>query len=64
MFILALVITIAVVVTRNSEDDTSDENMGNTNPARAVNTDEFFTLMQSFDGPIAGNFVCRLIVIR
>lgn len=54
VFILALVITIAVVVTRNSDDD-SDENMRNENPARAVRTDEFITLMQSFDGPITGN---------
>lgn len=53
MFILALVITIAVVVTGNSEDDQTDESSNN-NPGRFINTNEFFTLMGTFNGPIAG----------
>lgn len=53
-FILALVITIAVVVTRDSDDDSNDEQSRTDNPGRIVNRNEFSTLMQSFDGPISG----------
>lgn len=55
VFILALVITIAVVVTRNNEDDETDENSTN-NPARIINTNDFFTLMETFNGPIPGKY--------
>lgn len=37
--------------------------MQNTNPARALNPNEFFTLMQSFDGPIAGKLIDRSLVL-
>lgn len=54
-FILALVITIAVVVTRDNDDDSTDEqSRSDNNPGRIINRNEFSTLMQSFDGPIFG----------
>lgn len=57
MFILALVITIAVVVTRNSDDDQDEEAM-NTSPGRPLNRNDFLALMLTFDGPINGkNFI-------
>lgn len=59
VFILALVITIAVVVTR-SDDDQDDQNAINDNPARPINSNEFYTLMQAFGGPINGNLVVVL----
>lgn len=55
MFILALVITIAVVVTRSSEDDQNEETSTNNNPARFIDSADFVALMQNFDGTVAGN---------
>lgn len=54
VIILAIVITIAVLVTRNSDDDQIDESI-NTNPAKFMNSTDFLTLMVSFNGPIPGN---------
>lgn len=56
VFVLALIITIAVVITRDNDDgDPADESTNN-RPARFINPNEFFTLMETFDGPINGNF--------
>lgn len=54
VIILAIVITIAVLVTRNNDDD-PNENSLNTNPAKFMNSSEFLMLMETFNGPIPGN---------
>lgn len=56
VFLLALIITIAVVVTRDSDDDEAADESTNNRPARVINPNEFFTLMATFDGPISGKF--------
>lgn len=64
MFILALFITIAVVVTRSSDDDPDEATM-NDSPARVINRMEFLELMQTLDLPIEGNHIkCHRIVVR
>lgn len=57
VFLLALIITIAVMVTRDNDDDDSPNESTNNRPARLINPNEFFQLMQTFDGPINGNMI-------
>lgn len=54
VFLLALIITIAVVITRDSDDDDAPDESRNNRPARVINPNEFFTLMATFDGQIDG----------
>lgn len=63
MFLLALIITIAVVITRDSDDDDAADESTNNRPARVINPNEFFTLMETFDGPINGELQSLKVIL-
>lgn len=55
MFVLALIITIALVVTRNADEDIDEPSLPDPeNRGRMFNANEFQILMKTFDGPIDG----------
>lgn len=54
MFILALVITIALVVTRNNDEELNEIDQSFENQGKPLDATEFLTLMKAFDGPING----------
>lgn len=53
VFILALVITIALLISRSGDAD--EEDSSNDSPGRVLNSTEFLILMQSNPFPIDGN---------
>lgn len=55
VIILAIVITIAVLVTRHSDDDLDNDSSPNTNPAKFMSPADFLVLMESFNGTIPGS---------
>lgn len=55
MVVLALIITIALVVTRNHDEDVDESSVQEPeNIGRRLNANEFQMLMKTFDGPIDG----------
>lgn len=55
VFILAVVITIALVVTQNNDEEVDETSETSENRGRVLDRTEFFTLMKAFDGPINGS---------
>lgn len=54
-FVLALIITIALIVTRNDDENVDGSSVQDpNNPGRSFNANEFQLLMKTFDGPIDG----------
>lgn len=56
VFILALIITIALLISRSGDVDELEESP-NENPARVLNSSEFLTLMKSNPFPIEGKTI-------
>lgn len=55
VFVLALIITIALVVTRSDDEDVDGISVQDSeNRGRTINANEFQILMNTFDGPIDG----------
>lgn len=52
------------MVTRDSDDDEPADESTNNRPARFINPNEFFTLMETFDGPIIGKYQHLKLMVR
>lgn len=59
MFVLALVITIAVLIANSDSDIDKLNKNSSESPARSLNSTEFLILMKSFDLPIEGKNMLR-----
>lgn len=57
VFVLALVITIAVLIANSDSDIDKLKGNSSESPARSLNSTEFLILMKSFDLPIEGKHI-------
>lgn len=60
VFVLALVITIAVLIANSDSDIDKLKGNSSESPARSLNSTEFLILMKSFNLPIEGKKIFRI----